>query len=352
MKVSVCMIARNEALRIAAAVNSVTGLADEIIIVDTGSTDDTVAIAHEMGIRVIEHGNRRHKAQERNHSIDAAHGDWVVILDCDETVADPEGFRQFLETTDARAVYVKTTFMEGDKSTLSFAQMRAWRRGTYFYKYRAHEVPLPPDNNWDGQVWTDFVWEHRPPSVLETGWKREHMMMLLLMDIDENPDDPRCMYYLGRELMYAQAYQWALGWFGRYMDATASGHWDRADAYGCMASCLEALGNEDKALECLQSAMREQPERRDWWGRQAVIYHKSSKHELAASMLKVMFGLFPDKMYINEYWYGPYAYDLLARCLYYAGKKAEGLPYLQKAIEMAPTVQLFRDNLKWFEESA
>ena len=228
------MIARNEEPRIGTAIASVEGLSDEVIVVDTGSTDGTVALARSLGATVIEGGDRRNKAQTRNQAIDAATGDWVVILDCDETVADPAGLRKFLETTTARAVYVKTTFMDGDKSTLSFSQMRAWRKGAFRYRYRAHEVPLPPEGDWNGQVWTDFVWEHRPP--VTAAWKREHMTMLLLMDVDENPGDPRCMYYLGRELMYAQAYQWALDWFGRYMDATAQGHWDRGDVWGCMAS--------------------------------------------------------------------------------------------------------------------
>ena len=345
------MIARNEEPRIGKAIASVEGLADEVIVVDTGSTDETIAKAKEWGATVIEGGDRRNKAGSRNQGIVFATGDWIVILDCDERVGDPVGFKKFLDTTDAQAVYVKTTFIGDDgKPSLSFSQMRAWRRGRFLYRYRAHEVPLPVNDNWNGQVWTDFVWEHRPPAT--AAWKREHMTMLLLMDVDENPGDPRCMYYLGRELMYAQAYQWALDWFQKYMDATSQGHWDRGDVWGCMASCNECLGKEDLALEQLQHALTEQPERRDWWGRQAAFYHKRGKHDLAASMLRTMLGLFPDKCYINEYWYGADAYDLLARCLYYGGKRDEGRRYAQKAAELAPNDQRIVDNLKWFEGAA
>jgi glycosyltransferase involved in cell wall biosynthesis len=101
MKISVCMITWNEETLLPVAIESVGGLADEIIVVDTGSSDKTIEVAQGLGCIVHTGADRMHKAESRNKAIEESTGDWVVILDADEQIADPAGLREFLETTDA-----------------------------------------------------------------------------------------------------------------------------------------------------------------------------------------------------------------------------------------------------------
>jgi glycosyltransferase involved in cell wall biosynthesis/Flp pilus assembly protein TadD len=84
---SVCLIVRNEERHLARCLASVRGLADEIVVVDTGSTDATVAIAREHGARVYEYAWQDDFSRARNFSIDQATGDWILSLDADESIA-------------------------------------------------------------------------------------------------------------------------------------------------------------------------------------------------------------------------------------------------------------------------
>lgn len=82
---SCCIIARNEGDRIGDCIRAVAGLVDEVVVVDSGSTDDTVAIAEGLGARVIRHDWPGYGPQKR-YSEDCATHDWILNLDADEVV--------------------------------------------------------------------------------------------------------------------------------------------------------------------------------------------------------------------------------------------------------------------------
>lgn len=82
---SACIIARDEADRIERCIEAVRGLADEVVVVDSGSTDDTVARAEALGARVFSRAWDGYGPQKR-FSEDCASNDWVLNLDADEVV--------------------------------------------------------------------------------------------------------------------------------------------------------------------------------------------------------------------------------------------------------------------------
>jgi hypothetical protein len=83
------MIVKNEAENLPGVLDSITGLVDEIVVYDTGSTDDTVAIARAHGARVIEGYWDDDFARARNAALDAARADWILIVDGDDRVGGP-----------------------------------------------------------------------------------------------------------------------------------------------------------------------------------------------------------------------------------------------------------------------
>src|ERR1700761_6858888 len=85
--VSLCMIVRNEEGFLGDALASVQGVVDEICIVDTGSTDGTVAIAQSAGARIEFISWRDDFAYARNAALDMATGAWIFVLDADERLA-------------------------------------------------------------------------------------------------------------------------------------------------------------------------------------------------------------------------------------------------------------------------
>lgn len=84
--ISLCMIAQNEARCIGRALDSVKNHVDEIILVDTGSSDDTAGIAASYGARIYHHPWTDDFSESRNRSLEYATGDWILVLDPDETI--------------------------------------------------------------------------------------------------------------------------------------------------------------------------------------------------------------------------------------------------------------------------
>jgi tetratricopeptide (TPR) repeat protein len=87
MKISLCIIARNEESMLPGCLDSVRGLVDEIVLVDTGSRDATIRIAEKHGARVFKSPWRDDFSAPRNLAVARARGDWILQLDADERLA-------------------------------------------------------------------------------------------------------------------------------------------------------------------------------------------------------------------------------------------------------------------------
>ena len=99
--ISLCMIVRNEERFLHEALTSVQGVVDEICIVDTGSTDGTVAIAESFGARINRVTWRDDFAWARNQALAMARGAWILVLDADERLA-PDSRNELLALRNVR----------------------------------------------------------------------------------------------------------------------------------------------------------------------------------------------------------------------------------------------------------
>lgn len=84
MKISACLITKNEEKNLPYCLASVKDVASEIIVVDTGSTDQTVAVAKEYGATVYQYQWVNDFSKARNFTLEKAAGDWIIFLDADE----------------------------------------------------------------------------------------------------------------------------------------------------------------------------------------------------------------------------------------------------------------------------
>jgi glycosyltransferase involved in cell wall biosynthesis len=340
--VSVCMIVRNEEELLEQAIRSTDGLADEIVIVDTGSEDGTVALAERLGARVITGGDRMHKGGSRNQAMEAARGQWIVILDADETIADPVGLRAHLETTKARAFYVQ--IKAGD---FQWAQMRIWRKGAFQYKYRAHEVPVAT-TNWRGVETCAFVWDHHQPGK-RWGWKLNYTLERLRLDVEENPLDGRPVYYLGRQHVYMEHWQDGIEWLRRYLEMAPDGI-DVEEAHKHLAHCYDKLGDKRQKLAELHLAIAANPDHRDTWCQLGEEYYNAEQFVAAAAMFVGALEIPRNgDSYNVDGWYGADAYDFAARSLWHLGRLEDGLAYARKACEIEPGNARLANNLRWCE---
>lgn len=92
-RLTLTMIVKNEAELLPKFIRSIQGLADEWIVVDTGSTDSTVKLLEEAGAHILHHVWQNDFSKARNVGLEKASGDWVMFLDADEFIS-PEAVRQ------------------------------------------------------------------------------------------------------------------------------------------------------------------------------------------------------------------------------------------------------------------
>ena len=122
--VSLCMIVKNEKDHLARCLRSVKPVVDEIILVDTGSNDETKDIARLFGAQVYDFSWVDDFSKARNFSLSKASGDWIFVLDADETISDKdyEKLKRVLETTQSlpAAFRIQTRNYSNHANTVGF----------------------------------------------------------------------------------------------------------------------------------------------------------------------------------------------------------------------------------------
>ena len=145
LTLSLCMIVKDEEEMLARCLAAAKPAVDEIIVVDTGSSDRTVEIAESFGARVLHHEWNGSFSDARNVSLEAATGDWAMYLDADEVLVeeDAAGLRALTGHTWREAFALVETNYTGDiedGTAMTHNALRMWRnRPEYRFKGRLHE---------------------------------------------------------------------------------------------------------------------------------------------------------------------------------------------------------------------
>lgn len=316
--ISLCMIVKNEEEVLPRALASWDKLADQLVVVDTGSSDHTREIALSHGAQLLHYDWREpgHKGEARNVGLDAARGDWVVVQDADEIVREPAELRGWLEreghATDGVNVLFENYDQEG-RAILRWYQMRAFRRNLYRYRHREHELPwFEGDPAAHRFVNLEAVFEHRPPPARASS-KIQPMIDRLLLDVQEHPDDASQYYFLHRQYLLAGNYGECIEWGQRYL--ALHGDLDPCECYGNISSCHLALGDTQEALRWLYKAAAEQAHRKIWWLRIAELHMTQGRWQLALAHLRLAGELWPT---FEWQWqpesYGPELIRLIDKC--------------------------------------
>jgi glycosyltransferase involved in cell wall biosynthesis len=230
------MIVRNEEAHLPFCLASAADLVQEIIVVDTGSTDATPQIAERWGARVHDFPWCDDFAAARNESLRHATGDWIFWLDADDRIDETNRLRLrtlFASLGDENIAYLmkyialedgalgRTSAVDHAKLFRNLPQIR--------WQYRVHEQILPAVARLGGRSHpTDAVIYHlgyQDPVVARR--KLERSGRLLELDFAEHPYDPIIVFNLGRTYLRL----------------------DRvAEAVPLLAGCLRRLPSE---LECI-----------------------------------------------------------------------------------------------------
>ncbi|PRP52880.1 glycosyltransferase [Bacillus halotolerans] len=203
-KLSVCMIVKNEERHIVRCLESVQHIADEIIVVDTGSNDQTVEICRSFHAQVYHHQWTQDYSQARNISLQHAKGEWILILDADEELDVDTGslLRSLLNDCRQSLGYVNVINYTGKQwdENEAFEQMqirliRNQRKITF--KGRICEKPVGEEAR--GAFSLPCVIHHYGYLEQEAKCKHKRNLSILNTELLTSYDDPLLIYQKAAE---------------------------------------------------------------------------------------------------------------------------------------------------------
>jgi tetratricopeptide (TPR) repeat protein len=274
LRLSLCMIVRDEEEMLPRCLASVAAAVDEMVIVDTGSKDRTIEIAHSFGAKVIQREWTGSFGEARNTAFDAASGDWTFVLDADEVLVgeDVALLRSLTGRTWREAFYVAETNYTGDLeagTAVTHNTLRIFRnRPQYRYRGRLHEqiASTLPGYLPERMEYTNVRIEHYGylGAVRDAREKSRRNIELLKMQQAESSQTPFLHYNLGAEYAVAGDPAAALAEFERAWelleDDPDRDSYQFAPALACrLVRALRACGRYEDAIRRAEQALQRFP---------------------------------------------------------------------------------------------
>lgn len=219
MKISLCMIVKNEEKYIEMCLKNALKVVDEIIIVDTGSTDNTLNIIKkfEDKVNLYQYKWENDFAKARNISLEKATGDWILVLDADEKlICDVDKFRKQLEDTEYEGFMLPLyNIMNKNLIVYSAVYCKLFRNKGYRYKGTIHEHVNVDSNKvveFDLNICKIFHYGYMK-NVIKDKNKMKRNRDILFKQLKEDAENPYVYYNIGVTYMNDENWQEALNYF-------------------------------------------------------------------------------------------------------------------------------------------
>ena len=354
-KVCVYAICKNEEKHINRWYESMKE-ADEIYVLDTGSTDNSVDMLKKLNINVttkIINPWRFDIARNESLKLVPNDTDICVCTDLDEVLLP--GWRNNLEkawqeNTTRLAYQYNWSLDENDKPQVSFYLDKIHNRNDYTWTHPVHEVLTYIGNEKENITTCDNITLNHYPDSKKS---RSSYLPLLELSVKEDPTDDRNMHYLGREYMYYGRWNEAIDTLIKHISLPkATWKDERCASMRFIARCYKNLKRYDEAKMWLDKAVTEAPYLRDPYVERAILEYELENWEAVEKYcLEALKIKNHENTYINEVFSWNYTiYDLLSLSYYYQNKIDDAIKYLKIAIEMEPNNERLQNNLKLMEK--
>ena len=348
-KISVYAICKNEEKHIKRWYESMKE-ADNIYVLDTGSTDNSVKELKKLGVHVTQKKIDPWRFDiARNESLNLVPKDTniCVCTDLDEVLLP--GWRKELEkiwkknTTRISYIY-NWSLNSNNKPQVSFYLDNIHNRKNYKWTHPVHEVLTYTGNNKEiVEITNNITLNHYP----DTTKSRSSYLPLLELSVKEDPEDDRNMHYLGREYMYYGKWNDAINTLIKHLSLPkATWRDERCASMRFIARCYINLGRYNEAEMWLDKAIEEAPYLRDPYMEMALLKYRLSNWDDVISYCNKALSIEKHtKSYINEPFSWDYTvYDLLSIAFYYTKNYQESLKNVDIALSMKPNDERLLKN--------
>ena len=343
------MIVKDEAERLAGAVESARPIVDEIIILDTGSSDGSVELAKRLGAKVFAYDWKDDFAAARNEAIKKAETDWILSLDADEKISSRDHGR-ILELTENELIggyyliqrhylpgegyddwrAVSGEYPEMERGFSGYTQnwaLRLFRRNeAIVWDGRIHEtvICVNPSLHWMTAK-TNIVVHHygkvAPAELLER--KKRKYYRITRRKAEERPGDAKAQHEMGVQLHELGKWEECVPYFKRAFELDHS----FTKALYFAGNALYKLGRMEQARGLLEQAVKKAPEDCDSLVCLAAVERAEGNDEAALALFDAAIGVRED---FFSAWFNKGA------LLLSIGRYSEAEPCFQRALELMP----------------
>jgi tetratricopeptide (TPR) repeat protein len=346
-RLSLCMIVKNEEQNLGDCLRTVADIVDELVIVDTGSTDGTKDIAASFGARLFDFPWIDSFCAARNESLRHARGKWIFWLDADDRLDEDNRvkLRRLAESLDndnlAFVMKCRCLCRDDASGPTVVDHIRLFRNHPQLtWEHRVHEQILPSLRRNGATVrWTDVVITH-------TGYvdratvrrKQERDLRLLLLEREEMDDHPFTLFNLGSTYLELGLPKSALPVLQRSLERSQPSDSITRKLYVLLSQTFRHLGRPAEALDVCGAGRKHFPNNAELLFQEACVRDELGDLVTARRCLESALGS-PEEQHfasVSEGLAGPHMRLLLAQLWAKEGAEAEAERSLQEGIEKSP----------------
>ena len=270
---SICMMVKNEEVNLNRCLPSLKGIADELIIVDTGSTDATMELAKSFNAKVFEHPFDGEYIDDfskyRNLSIGYATSDWVLIVDADEELivsgsSSAKDLKRWLSKIPLECSSAAITLhdIQKDMQAMQLQTVRLFRKGVVRYERAIHNQPKIIKGRPEAVVCPVISLKHygydlTPEKQAE---KRKRTEGLLFKSLEKDPDDINSLFYLIQSYTAYDEFEDAAKYIVRYEETSKrTGVKFNGSIYCTATHVYRKLLDKKNAQKWLLAGLKEYP---------------------------------------------------------------------------------------------
>lgn len=337
--ISLCMIVRDEEETIERCLESVTGVADEIIVVDTGSADCTREIVSLKDASLHEFKWVDDFSAARNFSFSLARMDYILWLDADDVLDETDRVRlvDLKRTLDPSVDVVMMRYNAGfDRNgqvTLSYYRERLLKRaGDFRWVEPVHECIEPRGNIF----FSDICVTHRRLRPAPPG---RNLSIYEKLIAGGHPLSSRSLFYYGSELCDAIRYEEAAAVFRQFLERPDGWVEDKIRACFRLGECLRMLGRHEEALPALLKSLEYDTPRAEICCGIGGCFKSRGDYARAAFWFEQAAGLKPPANnwgFVHHDYYGFIPALELCVCHYWLGNMQEAARWNARAAALKP----------------
>ncbi|WP_353095388.1 glycosyltransferase [Tissierella praeacuta] len=350
--ISLCMIVKNEEDVIARCLDSVKDIIDEIIIVDTGSNDNTKEIVKGYTDKVFDFKWIDDFSAARNYSFSKATKDFILWLDADDVILekDREKFKQFKKELDHKVDVVMMKYNVGfdEEGNVNFSYFRerlVKRTNNYRWNEPVHEYLELGGNI----INSDICITHKKERIDVPG----RNLAIYEKTIKSGTNlTPRGLYYYARELFYNERYNDAIKYFNKFLDTEKGWVEDNISACHILSICYDNINDRKNMLESLLKSFEYDTPRAEICCHIGDYFSGNGDYKRATFWYKLALELEEPTdgwgFVQHDYW-GYIPCVKLCVCYDKLGNIEEAIKYNDKAAEYKPNDLAVEHNRRYFE---